>query len=166
MAGLRDAVDLGTSREFLEDRVDGGVAERSEIGNLAAKLDQGIGHDRTVAAQLGLLGDRLDIGAASGCRRDPLAEFRDRPEPIIGMRVVAFVDDVDNFIDESVQPDEGLELGCFREGGKQGGGAGFAKFGGFHHTVAKLIGYGDDLEAISGNTTPNCASRDFSWNPA
>ena len=93
---------------FLEDRVDGGLAEGADIGDGRALGEEGVGHDRAVAAQFVEAGVELEVGALAGGGADALAELGDGPDgreilPLAG----AQRDGRHDGVDEAVEAHQG-----------------------------------------------------------
>jgi len=70
----------GVRGHLLEDRVDGGLAEGADVGDRRPLREQGIGHDRAVAAERVEAGVELEVGALAGGGGDALAELGDGPD--------------------------------------------------------------------------------------
>jgi len=119
MAGFSDAIDFGAGGEVIEDGMHVRVTEGAQVGDFDAEMSQRIGHDGSVSAEFDALVDEFDIGAVSGSRGDALTEFRDGVDAIEGVGRVSFVDDMSDFVDETVEPDEAVEAADLRGGAEQ-----------------------------------------------
>ena len=132
--GSGDAVEFGAFGELVEHGMEIGVTQDAEVGHFDAETGEGIGHDRPVAAQLGHVRDDLEVGAFAGSSGHSLRQLRDRVHSGELLGRLAFVDHMDDFIDEPVKADESGELGNARRGLEEACGALLAKFGRVDHS--------------------------------
>jgi predicted Rossmann fold flavoprotein len=128
VAGIGDAVQFGLFGEVVEHGVEIRVTEDAKVGDFDAEAGEGVGHDRPVATKLGDVRDDLEVGAFAGRRGHAPRELRDRIHAGELLGRLAFVDDMNDFIDEPVQADEGGEVGNTRGGLDEAFGALMAEF--------------------------------------
>src|ERR1051326_1232809 len=106
-ARFGDGMDFGAFGKISKDRVQIGVAEDSKIGNFHPEAGKSVGHDGTVAAKFGNLADEFNVGASACSGGQPRRELSDSRQAQIFFRALALIDDMKDFIDESVETDEG-----------------------------------------------------------
>ena len=138
MAWLSDGVEVGDLGKVVEDRVQRGVAEVADVGDVKAGGGHGISHDRAIAAELFELGDQFDVGRTPGRIDDALAEGVEGVDGVVVVGVVALINHGDNRIDKAIEPDEhGRVLDRFGKGAESGGGGlcGFSSAGHRHLEV-------------------------------
>src|ERR1043166_1313843 len=110
------AVSRGPPRKLIEYGMHHGITQCPHISDLDPQPRQSIGHDWSIAAQLGSLHHQLDVRALTRRIPDPVRQRRDRGKTMIILRVVTFIHHVDNFVDKTIQPDKGAEpAGRFNE---------------------------------------------------
>ena len=99
--------DAGAARKVREDRMHRAAAECADVGDAGAMGEQGVAHDRAVAAEFVHPGIELDVGALAGGPDDALAKFGNRGK---GCEVVplagALGDGGHNGIDEAIEANE------------------------------------------------------------
>jgi hypothetical protein len=135
MAGFGDAVDFGALGELGEDGVKVRVSKDAEVGDLDAEAGEGVGHDGAVAAEFNDVGDDFEVGAFAGGSREARGESIDGGHAGEGLGAGPFVHHMDDFVDESIEADEGGEFGHAGGGLVEALGALFAERIGVDHRV-------------------------------
>src|SRR5690606_1392639 len=87
--GFGDGDDAAFDGQLLKDRVKGGVADATDVGDLKAHAAEGVGHDGAVAAQLDLGGDQFQVGAKAGGLADALGQLGDGRNAFVVVGAVA-----------------------------------------------------------------------------
>ena len=123
VARLRDGINFGPLRKFIEDRMQTREAEIAEVADFQAKAGQGVGHDGAVAAQLGELVNQLNVGAFARRGGEAVGVLGNGGEPLVFIRTLAFVHDVKDFVHETVEAEEGVKAAELRRGRLQPGSA-------------------------------------------
>ena len=91
--------------------MDVAFAECADVADVDAVCGLGVGHDGAVAAEFFDDGGELDIGAFAGGGADATAELGDGLDAVeLIAGALAFVDGVDDLIDESVDADEDADV--------------------------------------------------------
>ena len=100
---------VGAGRELGEDRVDVAAAEGADVGDTGALGEQGVAHDRAVAAEFVEPGVELEVGALAGGAEDALAELGNTGErrEIVAL-TGALGDRRDDGVDEAVEADQSV----------------------------------------------------------
>ena len=106
----------------------GRPSQGTHVRHADAQAGQCIGHDRTVAAQLGQHVHQFDIGAAAGCGSQSLRVGGDGRNAIEADGIVALVHHVKDFIHESIQTDKGGQRRNLSRGSGKAGGDGGTEF--------------------------------------
>jgi len=101
-------------RDFLhrqKDFFDRGHAKRADVGDFGRVHRQRVAHDRTVSTKLFNGRNEFDVRRQAAGAFDALREIADGFNA--GKRVdrLAFVDGVDDLVDEAVEPDDDVQLG-------------------------------------------------------
>jgi hypothetical protein len=96
-------------REISEDWMDDRRTKRADVGDLRALGEDGVGHDRPVAAEFVHPRIELDVGALAGGPENALAEFRDRGDRgEVFSLAGAEPNRGDDRVDETVETEDGL----------------------------------------------------------
>jgi hypothetical protein len=128
LARFCNGMNFGTLSELAENRVQVGMAEDAEVSDLNAEAGEGVGHDGAVPAEFNDVRDDLKVGALPGGRGEAGGQLFDGSHAGKGFRVGAFIDDMNDHIDETVETDERGQLGDERGGFEEALGALFTEW--------------------------------------
>ena len=97
--------------KLFEDRMQIRIAQAAQIGDIQAEAGKRVGHDRTVAADLGgTLAHQFEVGALAGRSTEANGEIGDGIETDIVLGILPLVHDMDNVVHETIQSDKRRQI--------------------------------------------------------
>jgi hypothetical protein len=110
LARFRNGMNLGALRELGEDGVQVRMTQDAQVGDLNTEAGQGIGHDGAVAAKFDDVGNDFDVGALPGGGCESVGQLLDGGHAGKGFRIGAFINHMNDDIDETVETDKRGQL--------------------------------------------------------
>lgn len=107
---IGDGINFRALGEFREDGMQLRITEHADVVDRRAERAQREGHDRTITAELLGLWNDFEICALAGSSGDLRAEVLDAGKRSVLSGRLTLLHDVENFIDETVETQQTLEL--------------------------------------------------------